>query len=684
MRANSMLQQTAADTENLSSRETQTLLPPDDAASNRSDYLSDPHLLTIEIPIPPRLERQTSQEGERSPRLAEAATHPPDDKLTDQDRLNFYGRWIENARFLGGFIALLVATLVPSEGVDYDAQFDAMVDKIGGVIIGTGMHFAFKNFYRKVRSLNPLYRNFKTLATLGTELGLLLVDLQILPQLLATSVFALGIGVLAIPYWLYREYFLKTPLHLRNKHFKTGIEGWSKYAKTFLVFGMYVGEVIGTVMALVVRGDFLRNIALFGAIGSVITFAVGIVAVPLINKFFSGALITQKDVFRNNYVRSGITLGIALGSAIGFVIFPLLGPAVGMAIGAAFGSVIGGVVLGGFGYRITKYAQVNWHVKEDTDNSWDYATRNSSYLFGFLGAAIGFLFIPVPGGALMAAAIGSAVASAIGWGIGLFVIRQARRTSPEEHKATTLPWTQRIANGSMIGSIIGVSLGFCLGLIGGPAGAIMGATLGFSAGAIIGGLGYGLYDRKARELIIMFFQGRSCPPEVKLEETTSLLHSEPDAEKAEAVVELGHVEPASSASKIMRRLSVSESNGQYDEVTVERELSPSSLRFRGKPRTNGHSNGVNGHTNGANGHTNGMNGNSTPSMRRSHTTPLLTAMTEDEDGVAPVSASIKENGGKQPLNNRFFTTTQNLADLDDPKEGLDFNERGMRHGVAQA
>ena len=682
-----MLHQTAAGTEDLPN-ESQTLLPQVGAAANRSDSEPDPHLLSILIPSPPPLERQQSEEGERSPRLAEAATHPPDDRLTDQDRLNFFGRWIEIARFLGGLPAALVAFLTPSEGADYDTQFEGMVDKIGGVAIGTALHFTFKGRYKKVRSLNPLYRNFKTLATAGTELGLLVSDFRVLPQILATAVFALGMGILAIPYWLYREYVLKTPLHLRNKHYKTGIEGWSKYAKTFLVFGMYVGEVIGTVMAFVVRGDYVRNIAVFGAIGSLITFAVGIVAVPLINKFFGDVLITQKDVFRNNYVRSGITLGIALGSAIGFFIFPVLGPAVGMAIGAAFGSVVGGVLLGGFGYRITKYAQKNWHVKEDTDNSWDYATRNSSYLFGFLGAAVGFLFIPVPGGALMAAAIGSAVASAIGWGIGLYVIRQARRTSPEEQKATTLPWTQRIANGSMIGSMIGVTLGFCIGLAFGPGGAIMGATLGFSAGAMIGGLGYGLYDRKARELIIMFFRRQSMQPTVVPEETVSLLRPEPEVEEPDAGVELAVAEPSSSASRIIRRLSVSQSLTTYPEIKVETDVSPSLERAHGKTYVNG----LHGYTNGhANGHTNGVNGHGTPPpvMKRSHTTPLLSdSSEEEEDGIAPISASVADMGPKpQPTNNRFFNSTQSLGHMDDSKDlGLDtqFQGRGVCHGIVRA
>jgi MFS family permease len=401
------------------------------------------------------------------------------------------------------------------------------VDKISGVVIGSAMHLALQNKYRKVKSLNPLYRNFKTLAAAGTELGIVIGDLSRMPQVLATAIFALVLGVLAIPYWLYREHYYKeTPVELLNKDYKTGVDGWSKYAKTFLVFGMYVGEAIGVFIALASSSlEVMRTLMFVGAIGSVVAFLVGLISVPIINKLTNGGLVTKKDVYRNNYVRSGITLGIALGSTFGYFLLPLILPALAplatLAVGAAFGSILGGIAIGVYGGRITQYIQVNWHVIEDTDNSWDYATRNSSYLFGFAGAVIGF-FVPVPGGALVGAAIGNAIASVVGWGLGLYVIRQARLTSREEQKALTLPWTQRIANGTMIGSMVGASLGFCLGLIGGAGGAVMGATLGFSAGAIAGGFAYGLWDKKARQLIYHFFRGESYVALVE-EEKTKLL-----------------------------------------------------------------------------------------------------------------------------------------------------------------
>jgi hypothetical protein len=492
----------------------------------------------------PRLRRHKSTEGDESPR--QHYSNKKQKELTEQDRLNFFGRWIEIARFLGGLPALIVANIVHTHGKEYDDQLDGVADKIGGVVIGGLLHLAFQRYYKKIVSLNPLYRNFKTLAFAGTAIGIVVASLTALPMLLSTVVFSLGLASIAIPYKLLRDrYLVATPMDERNRYFKTGVEGWSKYGKTFLVYGMYVGELFGLIMGPLVRGgDLLRNIALFGAIGSVVSFLAGLIIIPIGNRFFNDMFISKdkedgskdKDSFRNNYVRSGITLGIAVGTIIGFIAWPSAA-ILAMTIGAAFGAVVGGIALGALGSGITKYIQDNWNVKEDTDNSWDYATRNSSYLFGFIGAAIGF-FVPVPGGLLAGGAIGTtiggvavgaalagaticgAVASVIGWGLGLAVIRAARITARLERKAETLPWTQRIAFGSMYGSMLGATLGFTMGLIGGPALATMGGTLGFSAGAMVGGLTFGLWDDRSRELIRLYLRGETyrTPYEILEEE----------------------------------------------------------------------------------------------------------------------------------------------------------------------
>jgi hypothetical protein len=446
-------------------------------------------------------------------------TTAPDPSLARRGQLDDFGRAIENSRFMGEIPEVIVAEEHTSGNDDFDLQVDMIVDKFGGLAIATAFYAIFKTKYKttsKVRSLNPVYRQGKTLATAGIELGLIIYNLGYLPMVLATAIFSLALGFVTLPYWVYRQYFPKKIKENDKVYSLIGSEGWSKYAKTFLVFGMYTGEVVGNIVSFVMRGDFLRNIAIYGAIGSFGTFIVGLIAVPFINKFFNNRLIAKKDTFRNNYVRSGITFGIALGSVIGFVIgtiaFPGLGSLAGMAMCAAFGSVIGGIALGIYGNKITAYLQKKWKVKDNTDNSWDYATRNSSYLFGFIGAAIGF-FVPLPGGALVGAALGTAIGGVVGWAAGFIIIRAARKISLKEDPAKTLPWTQRIANGTMLGSMLGATVGFLIGLVGGPAGAVLGGTLGYSLGATLGGVGFGFYDKTARKLVRHLFMGTTIPAE---------------------------------------------------------------------------------------------------------------------------------------------------------------------------
>jgi hypothetical protein len=468
--------------------------------------------------------------------------------LTRADELNFYGRWIENGRYIGTMTAAIVDREVHTDNKDFHQQLDDSVDKMSGLVIGTLLHKIFESKYKKIDTINPLYREVKTLAAAATQVAIIAADLLPLPQAVASAFFVLPVIIFTVPYWLYSEYYVKpkkaksaaravNPLissemvvaetdatesvaaeaqtKKSNQYTRMGTEGWSKYAKTSLVFGMYIGEVVGNIVSFVMRGDYLRNILVYGAVGSVVAFIAGVVMVPVINRFFGNKLITSKDNFRNNYVRSGITLGIAVGAVIGFglaLVFPAIGIPVGMAVCSAFGSVLGGVLLGYKGRKITLYLQDNWKVEKNTDNSWDYATRNLSYFLGFVGAAIGF-FIPIPGGSLVGAAVGTAIGSTLGWGGGLLLIRQARKNCNHDYPAETLPWTQRIANGTMIGSIIGITLGIGAGfLIGGPAGAVLGASLGFSAGAVLGGVAYVLYDKTARLLLRQYFTGKELLP----------------------------------------------------------------------------------------------------------------------------------------------------------------------------
>jgi hypothetical protein len=252
---------------------------------------------------------------------------------------NYLCRWIENSKFLG---AIPRASLDYREEqkikdfteplvVDYDIQIGTLIGNGCGIILAVIFHFAFasRKLYKPNISLNPLYRNFKTLASLGAPAGTLLANvLPFLPKgsqklftVIFSDIFAIVFGLFAIPYWLYREYHLKTPAADRNRYAKIGIEGWSKYAKTAIVLGMSLGQTIGAIVSFATGQNILACLAIGGGISAIVCFAASVILVPLINKHFNNILISaphDKDSIRNNYVRSGITLGLALGATLGF------------------------------------------------------------------------------------------------------------------------------------------------------------------------------------------------------------------------------------------------------------------------------------------------------------------------------------------------------------------------------
>lgn len=440
---------------------------------------------------------------------------------------NYLCRWIENSKFLG---AIPRASLDYREEqqikdfsqpliVDYDIQIGTLIGNGCGIILAVIFHFAFasRRLYKPNISLNPLYRNFKTLASLGAPAGTLLANvLPFLPKgsqklftVIFSDIFAIVFGLFAIPYWLYRENWLKTPAEHRNRYAKIGIEGWSKYAKTAIVLGMSLGQAIGAIVSFATGQNIFSCLAIGGGISALVCFTASVILVPLINKHFNNILISDphdKDSIRNNYIRSGITLGLSLGAVIGFFLFPALGAVAGMGIGAAFCSVALGIVMGKYGQRISQYTKQQWGVgarlERGTDNSWDYATRNTSYACAFLFSVVGF-FLPIPGGSLVGAALGSAVGGVVGWFSGLYIIKKARELQPVEQPAETVPWTQRIANGANVFSLIGAAVGFGIGtLLLGPLGSIEGATLGFAIGGFVGSICGALFDKTAVNILL--------------------------------------------------------------------------------------------------------------------------------------------------------------------------------------
>lgn len=435
--------------------------------------------------------------------------------------LNFGARFFDNARYIGlparaGFCVgeLITDSDSPHDlDVDTDVPSGSLVANGSGLLIGLVLHLLLRRRYTRKQSVNPLYRNFKTLACFGIITGDLVSNfLSFLPNplhkiigLIIADLTSFLFGVIAIPYWLIKRRINKNlPTSTWGSLARIGIEGWSKYAKAALVFGVALGQVVGAIYGICNGINIVLPMLISGGIGGVSLFIASLIVVPLINKIFNKKLIfglDKKDNFRTSYVRTGITLGLGICSVIGFilgtVVFPGIGSIVGLMIGGAVGSIVGGVTMGAAGERISRAI----HGSNDSENSWDYATRTASFMGGFLGSLVGF-FLPFPGGVLLGAAAGSV----LGWGVGLCVVKIARKICCNEKKAVTLPWTQRVSTGSTIGCLIGAAIGFGFGWLGGPAGALAGFTLGTAIGGFIGGITGALYDKVAREMVAMPFK----------------------------------------------------------------------------------------------------------------------------------------------------------------------------------
>lgn len=392
-----------------------------------------------------------------------------------------------------------------SDTLTYEGHRETLIGRGTGFIIATLIHFLARGRYRKRGSLNPLYRTIKTLDGVGKTLGGVIASLlpmsshsqKFIGSILA-DVIGLAFALIALPYWLIREFYLKIEPG-STKYAKTGGDGWSKYGKTALVFGIAMGQSGGALHSLLNGSDLVASMALGSGIAGVAAFAAALILVPLVNKLCNGLLITNdenKDKFRNNYIRTGMTLFAGLGAILGFVLantlIPGLAPLTAMALFGALSSVFGGIALGVVGEKIS----IGIHGRQDSNNSWDYTSRGMYYWIASLGVILG-LFLPIPGGPLVGAALGAAIFGAIGWATGLVVARYASNETPN-----SITWTQRLATSTNVFSlIIGLGIGLLIGgLFGGPAGAVLGATLGMAIGTFVGGVIGILYDPKAPEI----------------------------------------------------------------------------------------------------------------------------------------------------------------------------------------
>ena len=429
---------------------------------------------------------------------------------------NYKARYVELAKPMSGAIALIIYYLLEEFDDDPDLRIK-MSNTIATFICWVlGEHIihhicVYFNLYTKPNSKNPLYRNLKTLSSLGSSLGIILAALSssLANRKLSISLYSMLMGsIIGLLAFIIRQFDEEYSSLLDEAYFEAqlGTEGWSKYAKTALVLGSSIGQFLGGITSYTQHCDAaasMRNITLYSAIASVVSFFAVVILVPLINHWSRnknennarGILITDdRDIFNNNYVRSGLTLGIAIGTILG----GLLGPAiitglsieVAIAIGASAFSIIGSIGFGFYGQNLSIYFEKFWGISHNTENSWSYATRSTSYYFSYLGIAVTYALCP--GASLMhSTVIGSAIASLIGWFAGLFIIWLARKIEPDETKmnATTLPWTQRISSGTTKGAIIGAFAGLMMNfLAGGPLGLVGWCVLLNALGGILGGI----------------------------------------------------------------------------------------------------------------------------------------------------------------------------------------------------
>ncbi|HSW69836.1 MAG TPA: hypothetical protein VLI69_06790 [Gammaproteobacteria bacterium] len=464
----------------------------------------------------------------------------PPAEISEKDRQNYRARCFENARFLGtleGGAFLLIEENRPgswnSATEDADIAIGLAIVNGTGLLTGWLLHLVLKRYYTKKEGvLNPAYRAFKTCAATGAVVGLLIAALLPLPDAsrkffsaIISDIASIAIGLFAVPYWYIREKILNIDPETNQTYFKIGTEGWTKTNKSLLVWGTYLGIICGAIYSFAMNAPLsLGVMALGSSIVGIGAFVLGgMVLLPLYNYLTNNSLALtkddiakenrKKDIFRNNYVRTGITLGLALGTFVGAFI-----PGVNLVLltlAGAIGAVVGGVIAGGAGHKISQLIKSSWDAtNKDPKNSWDYGTRATSLLFTSLGMAIGF-FLPIPFGAV----IGAAAGGTLGWLVAFPVYKIARTVKPTEaDQPASLPWTQRCSAGTNTGMMFGAGIGLALiAILGGPF-TLAGVTFGLvaaaafcgSIGAVIGGIGAILYGKETRNIIKACF-GKNEP-----------------------------------------------------------------------------------------------------------------------------------------------------------------------------
>lgn len=442
-----------------------------------------------------------------------APTSPNSSTLSPQQISNYKSRVTTDLATLFGTPAQAIydgcevpAHLRDPTAINAELQEASIIGNGAGFILGWLIHILSMRFgwyakYANDKSKNPFFRALKTSMVIGLMSGGLIANLLPLPEsgkqflsiVIANSVCVFFGLFVAAPYCLIRSMLKIDPeANAKESNFITGKESWSKFEKTAQVGGLSLGQIGGAIYSHCVKAPLTTSILIGSEIAGLASVVIGIITVPLINRFFGNALKSDPNdpnCFRNNYVRSGMTFATAVASGIGFFV----GGPIGATIGGAIGNFIGGVLFGILGSKISSYTQQKWNVYTKTENPWDYATRSTASYSAGIGSIIGF-FLPIPFGMLAGGFIGGA----IGWLIALPIIRAAaaKRTGPTEEKSPTLSWNERLGNGGKKGLILGGLAGLLLAAVGGPVGIVAGIGLGAAIGSTVLGAFEVLRGRK--------------------------------------------------------------------------------------------------------------------------------------------------------------------------------------------
>jgi len=477
---------------------------------------------------------------------------PANQPVEKKDELNYACRWVTDVGQVTGKTGSLASIVVfennipgsPNATTIYnDIQISTAIGSGAGLLFGLAGHaLCVRNNWYTKGGLDPLYRKVKTLGVAGWAAGTIAASFtaHFMPcsdalRPFLTPIFAAGaclvFGAMAPLYMLYKHTQKKDPAddhpveNANESYCRTGCESHSKYLKSALVGGTFLGPAAGALYDQEIGSDISKDdVNTATAITGFGAFLLGMVLVPGINRLgrtlgYDGNILETKkefdeegnpvkpEGFRNNYLRTGMQLG---GSLLAMILILASGAALYVApltllIYGGIASVGMGLLFGAIGHKISPFLAKHWNLGKDPENGWDYATRGVSMTFGSVGTIVGLCF----GNPILGAAIGGV----FGWFAGLFAVWLPRKfISEDDNKSTSLPWSQRTGTGGIIGIAIGTGVGLVLALGSGPLAPV--ALLLFPAiGSLIGNVIGGLCGRQTRKTIRLMISGEEKEPD---------------------------------------------------------------------------------------------------------------------------------------------------------------------------